>query len=64
MRLAGVAPVAGTSAAMGALRTLLSGEEECFAFGRAVSRMAEMGTAPYLASRRRPWLARAAAAQQ
>ena len=61
-QLAGVAPVAGTRAAMaGAVAKLLSGEEERFAFSRAVSRLAEMGTEAYLASRQRPWKAAARA---
>jgi predicted ATPase len=49
----GVAPVAATAAEAAAAARRLGGEEERFAFARAVSRLYEMQTPLYLASRPR-----------
>ena len=49
----GVAPVGGTAVEAVALRARLGGEEERFAFVRAVSRIYEMQSEPYLRSRMR-----------
>ncbi|KAL4857708.1 AFG1-like ATPase [Chlorella vulgaris] len=49
----GVAPVGATSADAAAVSRRLGGAEEQFAFARAVSRLYEMQSVPYLASRPR-----------
>lgn len=49
----GVAPVAATAAEAAAASRRLGGEEERFAFARAVSRLYEMQSELYLASRPR-----------
>jgi len=49
----GVAPVASTAAEAAATTQRLGGVEEKFAFARAVSRLYEMQTPLYLASRPR-----------
>lgn len=43
----GVAPVGASSAARDAMLGMLSGQEERFAFGRAVSRLYEMQSEQY-----------------
>jgi predicted ATPase len=50
----GVAPVASTAAAMAGAVASLSGAAERFAFARAVSRLAEMGTASWVRRSRAP----------
>jgi predicted ATPase len=49
----GVSPVAVAADVRAAIASALGGEEETFAFARAVSRLHEMQSTPYLASRPR-----------